>query len=273
MAMTGAELKEKAFQIRKDIINMLGYARSGHPGGSLDLAEIMSVLYFDVMNFDFDNPQKEDRDYFVMSKGHAAPALYSVFHIGGIISDEEIESFRQKGSRLQGHPDRKRLPGIEASTGSLGQGFSIANGIALGLKLDNKANRVYSILGDGELQEGIIWEAAMSAAHYKLDNLCAVLDNNGLQIDGSNDEVMSLGDIAAKWSGFGWNVIKADGHDFDSLKQAFTAAEECKGEPSIIIAKTTKGKGVSFMENNPGWHGKPMDDQQLADAKAELGME
>lgn len=264
------DLEKKAKEIRRNIIEMLGYAKSGHPGGSLDLAEIMAVLYFSEMKYDFANPQWEERDYFILSKGHAAPAQYGALALGGIVSQEELHTLRQLGSRLQGHPDKKKLPGIEASTGSLGQGFAIAGGLALGLKLDKKANRVYAVLGDGELNEGIIWEAAMSAAHYKLDNLVAIIDNNGLQIDGKNDEVMSLGNIGDKFSSFGFKVFQVDGHDVESLLEVFAAAREVKGQPVAIVAKTLKGKGVSFMEDQVGWHGTPMKDEDFAAAKAEL---
>ena len=263
-------LAEKAKLIRQDIIEMLGHAKSGHPGGSLDLSEIMSVLYFDIMNYDFENPYSEDRDYFVLSKGHAAPVLYGVFHQGGIVSDEELLSLRQLGSRLQGHPDRKKLPGVEASTGSLGQGFAIAGGIAMGLKQQQKPNRVYAVLGDGELNEGIIWEAAMSAAHYQLDNLCAIIDHNGLQIDGANEDVMALGDIAAKFRAFGFEVFGVDGHDIEALQTVFAKAQGVQGKPVAVIAETVKGKGVSFMENQAGWHGKAMSEDDFAKAKAEL---
>ena len=265
-----ALLAEKAKRIRQNIIEMLGHAKSGHPGGSLDLAEIMSVLYFDVMNYDFSDPNKEDRDYLVLSKGHGAPVLYATFCEGGLIEEEELTTLRQLGSRLQGHPDRKKLPGVEASTGSLGQGFGIASGIALSMKLQQKPNRVYAVLGDGELDEGIIWEAAMSAAHYGLDNLCAVVDNNGLQIDGANDDVMALGDIGAKFAAFGFEVFHVDGHDIEALQDVFAKAAEVKDRPSAIIAKTVKGKGVSCRENQAGWHGKAMNDEEFAAAKAEL---
>lgn len=269
--MTKVEvLQTKAKQIRKNIIEMLGHAKSGHPGGSLDLAEIMAVLYFAEMKYDFSQPQWAERDYFILSKGHAAPALYAVLAEGGIIFPAELLTLRQLGSRLQGHPDKKKLPGVEASTGSLGQGFAIASGVALGLKADKKPNRVYAVLGDGELNEGIIWEAAMSAAHYKLDNLVAIVDNNGLQIDGKNEDVMSLGDIAAKFRAFGFAVFNVDGHDIESLLQVFQQAREIKGQPVAIIAKTVKGKGISFMENQVGWHGTPLKDEDFAKAKAEL---
>ncbi len=264
------ELQKKAKSIRKNIIEMLGHAKSGHPGGSLDLAEIMSVLFFNEMRYDFTDPNWEGRDYFILSKGHAAPALYAVLAEGGIIKPEELLTLRQLGSRLQGHPDKKKLPGVEASTGSLGQGFAIAGGLALGLKSDNKTNRVYAVLGDGELNEGIIWEAAMSAAHYKLDNLVAIIDNNGLQIDGKNEEIMSLGDIGGKFAAFGFKVFTVDGHDIESLLQVFAEAKQVTGQPVAIVAKTVKGKGVSFMENQVGWHGTPMKDEDFARAKAEL---
>ncbi len=267
---TKNELTEKAKNIRRDIIEMLGQAKSGHPGGSLDLAEILSVLYFDVMNYDFGDPQKEDRDYLILSKGHGAPALYAALYEGGLIEEEELATLRRLGSRLQGHPDRKKLPGVEASTGSLGQGFAIAGGIAMAMKVQGKPNRVYAILGDGELDEGIVWEAAMSAAHNHLDHLCAIVDHNGLQIDGANDDVMSLGDIGAKFASFGFEVFHVDGHDIDALKDVFAKAKEVREKPAAIIAETVKGKGVSFMENDPGWHGKPMSDQDFAAAKAEL---
>ena len=263
-------LTEMAKKIRCDIIEMLGKAKSGHPGGSLDMAEIMAVLYFDVMNYDFNDPQKEERDYFVLSKGHGAPALYAVLCEGGLIDREELGNLRQLGSRLQGHPDRKKLPGVEASTGSLGQGFAVAGGIALSMKLNHKPNRVYAVLGDGELDEGLIWEAAMSAAHRKLDNLVAIVDHNGLQIDGANDDVMALGDIGEKFASFGFEVFSVDGHDIDALKDVFAKAKEVQGKPVAIIAETVKGKGVSFMENNPSWHGSPMSDEDYAAAKAEV---
>ncbi|MDO4541903.1 MAG: transketolase [Bacillota bacterium] len=264
------KLKQNAKEIRRNIIEMLGHAKSGHPGGSLDLAEIVSVLYFSEMNYDFTDPNWEGRDYFILSKGHAAPVQYAALAVGGIISDDELLTLRQLGSRLQGHPDKKKLPGVEASTGSLGQGFAIANGIALGLKIDNKPNRVYAILGDGELNEGIIWEAAMSAANYKLDNLVTIIDNNGLQIDGRNEDVMSLGDIGEKFKSFGFKVFHVDGHDIEALLEVFSKAGKVKGQPVAIVAKTIKGKGVSFMENQVGWHGSPMQDEDFQKAKAEL---
>ena len=267
---TKEQLTIRAKQIRRYIIEMLGAAKSGHPGGSLDLAEIMSVLYFNVMKYDFNDPFWAERDYFVLSKGHAAPVLYATFCAGGLIDEEEILTLRQLGSRLQGHPDRKKLPGVEASTGSLGQGFGIAGGIALSLKLHRQENRVFTVLGDGELDEGIVWEAAMAAAHHKLDNLCAIVDNNGLQIDGPNAEIMALGDIGAKFQAFGFEVFHVDGHDIDALLDVFQKTLAVTGKPTAIIAKTVKGKGVSFMENQVGWHGTPMKDEDYQRAKAEL---
>lgn len=267
---TRETLSKRAKQIRRHIIEMLGHAKSGHPGGSLDLAEIMSVLYFHEMKYDFTDPAWPERDYFVLSKGHAAPALYATFCEGGLIEEEELFTLRRLGSRLQGHPDRKKLPGVEASTGSLGQGFAIAGGIALSLKLRQKENRVYAVVGDGELDEGIIWEAAMAAANYKLDNLCAIVDHNGLQIDGANDDVMCLGDIGAKFEAFGFAVFHVDGHDIDALIEVFAKARAVEGRPTAIIAKTVKGKGVSFMENQVSWHGTPMKEEDYLNAKAEL---
>lgn len=263
-------LAVRAKHIRRYIIEMLGESKSGHPGGSLDLAEIMAVLYFNVMKYNFSDPSWAGRDYFVLSKGHAAPALYATFCEGGLIAEDELKTLRKLGSRLQGHPDRKRLPGVEASTGSLGQGFGIAGGIALSLKLHKQTNQVFAVLGDGELDEGIIWETAMSAAHYKLDNLCAIVDNNGLQIDGANEDVMSLGDIGEKFKAFGFEVFHVDGHDIDALIQVLETAVAVKGKPTAIIAKTVKGKGVSFMENQVGWHGTPMKAEDYLRAKAEL---
>ena len=267
---TKEQLANHAHNLRRHIITMLGTAKSGHPGGSLSLCEIMSVLYFDQMAYDFKDPAWPGRDYLILSKGHAAPALYAVLAEGGVIPQDELLTLRKLGSRLQGHPDKKRLPGVEASTGSLGQGFGIAGGLAMALKLDGKPNRVYAILGDGELNEGIVWEAAMSAAHYKLDNLVAIVDNNGLQIDGKNDDVMALLDIAAKFRAFGFEVFEVDGHDVEALRAVFAKAKTVKGRPVAVIAKTVKGKGVSFMENQVGWHGTPMKEEDFEKAMAEL---
>lgn len=258
-----------ANKMRKNILKMIHSANSGHPGGSLSSVEIVTYLYFKEMNID--SPNDENRDKFILSKGHGAPVLYSVLMEKGFISKELMSTLRQIDSKLQGHPDMKKLPGVEASTGSLGQGLSIANGIALANKLDNKKSRVFALLGDGEVQEGMVWEAAMLAAHYNLDNLTAILDHNGLQIDGRNDDVMKVEPLDKKWESFGWHVIKADGHDFKSLENAFEERKKITGQPAIIIAETIKGKGVSFMEDKSGWHGKAPNDEELAIALNELG--
>ncbi len=250
---------------------MIHGSKSGHPGGSLSAVEILTALYFDEMNIDPQNPKKEDRDRFVLSKGHAAPVLYSTLSEKGYFDKNELSSLRKIGAMLQGHPDMKGTPGIEMSTGSLGQGFSVACGMAMASKLDNAPWRVYTLLGDGEVQEGLIWEAAMSAAHYKLDNMVAFLDYNGLQIDGEVEKVMNIGPIVDKFKSFGWNVIEIDGHDFDQIFAALDMARETVGKPTMVIAKTVKGKGVSFMENNAGWHGNAPSDSDLEKALAELG--
>lgn len=249
-------IKIIACNVRKSIMRMLTESKSGHTGGSLSAVDILTTLYFYKMRHRAGEPNWPERDRFVLSKGHAAPALYAVLAEAGYFPKEELMTLRKLGSRLQGHPDRRKLPGVEASTGSLGQGISIACGIALcGKLIDRKNYRVYTLLGDGENQEGEVWEAAMSAAHYKLDNLCAVLDYNGLQIDGLVKDVMNIEPIADKWRAFGWNVVEVDGHDIDGLIKAFDDAEKIKGKPSIIIAKTVKGKGVSFMEGKAKYHG------------------
>jgi len=263
-------IRQMANQIRQDIIEMLVPAKSGHPGGSLSAADIIAVLYFFVLNIDPQNPQWPDRDRFVLSKGHAAPVLYAALAERGFFPKEELLKLRQTGHFLQGHPDMKKVPGVDMSTGSLGQGFSAAAGMALAGKIDKKSYRVYALLGDGELAEGIVWEAAMAAAHYRLDNLVAILDYNGLQIDGKNEEVMNVAPVAAKWQAFGWNVIEVDGHDVEQLLRAFELAANHKGRPTIIIAKTIKGKGVSFMENQVGWHGSAPNAEQAEAALKEL---
>lgn len=257
--------------IRKDIVTMIHGSKSGHPGGSLSAVEILTALYFDEMNVDTRSPKMEDRDRFVLSKGHAAPVLYATLAEKGYFDKTELNSLRKIGAMLQGHPDMKGTPGVEMSTGSLGQGFSVACGMAMASKLDNAPWRVYTLLGDGEVQEGIVWEAAMSAAHYKLDNLVAFLDYNGLQIDGEVEKVMNIGPIMDKFKSFGWNVIEIDGHDFDQIFAALDMAKETVGKPTMIIAKTVKGKGVSFMENNASWHGTAPTDSDLEKALAELG--
>ena len=260
-----------ARNIRKDIVTMIHGSKSGHPGGSLSAVEILTSLYFDEMNVDARSPKMEDRDRFVLSKGHAAPVLYATLAEKGYFDKKELNSLRKMGAMLQGHPDMKGTPGVEMSTGSLGQGFSVACGMAMASKLDNAPWRVYTLLGDGEVQEGIVWEAAMSAAHYKLDNLVAFLDYNGLQIDGEVEKVMNIGPIMDKFKSFGWNVIEIDGHDFDQIFAALDMARETVGKPTMIIAKTIKGKGVSFMENNASWHGTAPTDSDLEKALAELG--
>ena len=260
-----------ARNIRKDIVTMIHGSKSGHPGGSLSAVEVLTSLYFDEMNVDARSPKMEDRDRFVLSKGHAAPVLYATLAEKGYFDKKELNSLRKMGAMLQGHPDMKGTPGVEMSTGSLGQGFSVACGMAMASKLDNAPWRVYTLLGDGEVQEGIVWEAAMSAAHYKLDNLVAFLDYNGLQIDGEVEKVMNIGPIMDKFKSFGWNVIEIDGHDFDQIFAALDMARETVGKPTMIIAKTVKGKGVSFMENNASWHGTAPTDSDLEKALAELG--
>ena len=264
------ELELKANEIRKDIVAMIAEAGSGHPGGSLSCTDIMTALYFGgVLNYDASNPQMESRDRFVMAKGHAAPALYATLAHAGYFPREELKTLRKLGSRLQGHPDMNLCPGVEVSTGSLGQGASIAVGMALGAKCQGKDTKVYTILGDGECQEGQVWEAFMAAAHYKLDNLTVIVDNNGLQIDGSNDEVMSLGDMPAKLRAFGFDLYEIDGHDLDAVEQALSAPATA-GKPKAILAHTVKGKGVSFMEGQVGWHGKAPNEEQRQQALKEL---
>lgn len=261
--MNTIELKSVAKNVRRSIIEEVFLAKSGHPGGSLSVADILTVLYFDKMNIDSSNPKWEDRDRLVLSKGHSAPALYAVLAEKGYFPKENLKTLRQLGSMLQGHPDMKVTPGVDMSTGSLGQGLSAANGMALAAKLDKKNHKIYVILGDGEVQEGQVWEAAMSSSHYKLDNVIAFLDHNGLQIDGSNDEVMGVSPLDEKFAAFGWKVLKVDGHDMDAIKKVIDEAKLTKGKPTIIIAETIKGKGVSFMENQAGWHGKAPNEEQM----------
>jgi len=268
--MDTLKLKKSAQNIRINIIKMLAEAKSGHPGGSLSMVDILTVLYFEKMNIDVKNPQWENRDRLVLSKGHGAPGLYSVLAERGFFKKEELLKLRKCGAMLQGHPDMKRTPGVDMSTGSLGQGLSVANGMAMAGKLDGKDYRVYAIAGDGEIQEGQIWEAAMSSAHYKLDHLTLFIDHNGLQIDGSNDEIMGVNPIPEKFRAFGWNVIEINGHDFEEIEAAITMAQTIKGRPTAIIAETIKGKGVSFMENQVGWHGKAPNLEQCGQAIAEL---
>ncbi|MGD9678684.1 MAG: transketolase [Vulcanibacillus sp.] len=263
-------LKLRANKIRKHIVEMVAEASSGHPGGSLSAVDILTVLYFNEMNYGPENAQDPDRDRFVLSKGHASPVLYGVLAEKEFFPVEELMTFRKINSRLQGHPSRKSLPGVEMSTGSLGQGLSVSNGIALAGKLDKRDYRVYTLLGDGEIQEGMIWEAAMSAAHYKLDNLTAFLDYNQLQIDGTIQNIMNPSPVDDKFRAFGWHVITIDGHDLNQIDQAIQEAKQIKGKPTIIIANTIKGKGVSFMENKVEWHGTAPNAEQLEQALKEL---
>jgi transketolase len=264
-------LKVLSANIRKDIIRMLGLAGSGHPGGSLSSVELMVSLYFKHMRFNPKDPKDPDRDYFILSKGHVCPVLYTVLAHLKCFSFEELCTLRKIGSRLQGHPARdKGLPGIEVSTGSLGYGLSIGTGIAVGMKQTGKGNKVYVLMGDGEQQEGSVWEAAMAAAHYKLDNLCAIIDNNGLQIDGSTKDVMNVESLADKYKAFGWNVIEINGHNLDAVDKAYTQFKIEKRKPTAIIAKTVKGKGVSYMENLAEWHGKIPSKELIAKALEEI---
>lgn len=265
------ELEKIATKLRMEVVKMLKEAKSGHPGGSLSACEIVTALYFKEMNIDSNRPDWPDRDRFVLSKGHGAPILYAALAEKGYFPKEELMKLRKIDSMLQGHPDMKGTPGVDMSTGSLGQGLAAANGMALAGKLDNKAYRVYALVGDGEVQEGIIWEAAMFAAHYQLDNLTVFLDHNGLQIDGLNKEVMNIEPIDEKFRAFGWHVINIDGHNFEEIFAAIEEAKNTKEKPTIIIAKTVKGKGVSFMENQVGWHGKAPSEEEAVKALEELG--
>jgi len=271
--MTSSEKKQlqiTACKVRMGVIESTYGAKAGHPGGSLSAAEVYTYLYFKEMNIDPKNPKWEDRDRFVLSKGHTTPGLYSVLANRGFFPVEDLPTFRHIDSYLQGHPNMNMVPGVDMSTGSLGQGISVATGMALAAKHTGKANRVYALLGDGEIQEGQVWEACMAAAHYKLDNLCIVVDNNGLQIDGNIADVMSPYPIVDKLVAFGFEVVELDGHDFDALEAAFNKARETKGKPFAIVMKTIKGKDVSFMENDAGWHGKAPNDAEYAQAMAEL---
>lgn len=263
-------LKAHANEVRKSIVEMICESKSGHPGGSLSAVEILTYLYFKEMNINENNLDSKDRDYFVLSKGHAAPVLYGVLAEKGFINKEELKTLRKLGSKLQGHPDSKKIKAIDISTGSLGQGISNAVGLAIGAKISNASNRVYTVLGDGEVQEGLVWEAAMSAAHYKLDNLVAFVDNNGLQIDGKNESVMNISPLDEKFKSFGWNTIVVDGHDFKEIEDALNNARNCKDKPTAIIAKTVKGKGVSFMEDRAEWHGAAPSKEQVEKALKEL---
>ena len=267
------ELKNIAKTIRKDIIEEVYSANSGHPGGALSIADIITALYFNEMNIDPKNPKDENRDRLILSKGHASAALYAALAEKGYFPKEDLKTFRNINSYLQGHPDMKNIPGVDMSTGSLGQGLSAANGMAMMFKLDKNPARVYCICGDGEIEEGQIWEAAMSSSKYKLDNLCLIIDNNNLQIDGTIEEVMSSYPIDDKFKSFGFNVITINGHDFSQILQAFEEAKNAKNKPTAIIAKTIKGKGITFMENQVGWHGKAPSQQEYEQAIKELERE
>lgn len=266
-------IQEHARNIRKNIVKMVTEAASGHPGGSLSAADILTVLYFNEMDITKENADSKERDRFVLSKGHASPLLYAVLAEKGILDEAELKTFRRINSKLQGHPNMNYVSGVDMSTGSLGQGISCAVGMALANKIQKNDHRIYTLLGDGECEEGQVWEAAMAAAHYELDNLCAIVDFNGLQIDGDITKVMNPTPIDQKFAAFGWHVIAIDGHDYDAIEKAFAQAKATKGKPTMILAHTVKGKGVSFMENNAAWHGSAPNAQQCAEALAELGGE
>ena len=269
--MNKLELQKTANEVRKGIITAVHSAKAGHPGGSLSAADVFTYLYFEEMNVDPKNPKKADRDRFVLSKGHTAPGLYSTLAMKGFFPVEDLKTLRHIGSYLQGHPDMKHIPGIDMSSGSLGQGISAAVGMALSAMMSGDSYRVYTLLGDGEIQEGQVWEAAMFAGHRNLDNLVVIVDNNGLQIDGKVDDVCSPYPIGDKFKAFNFHVVEnVDAHDFDAIKAAFDEAKATKGMPTAIILKSVKGKGVSFMENNAGWHGKAPNDEEFATAMAEL---
>ena len=260
--------------VRSDILTMVHLAGSGHPGGSLSATELMVGLYFgDIMQVDPTHPEWPGRDRFILSKGHAAPVLYSVLARKGYYLVEELATLRRMGSILQGHPHKGSTPGLDCSSGSLGQGLSIANGLAIGFKKQGLGNRVYCLLGDGELQEGQVWEAVMTAAQHGLDNVCAMVDYNHVQLDGTTEEIKDLGNLSAKWQEFGWNVIELDGHDMEQVLMAYKKAQTFKGKPSVLIANTIKGKGVSFMENDCNWHGNAPNEEQLKAALAEINGE
>ena len=268
--MNNLELKKVANQVRKGIVTSVHSAKAGHPGGSLSAADIYTFLYFEEMNIDPKNPKMDSRDRFVLSKGHTAPGLYSTLANRGFFPVDDLLTLRKLGSHLQGHPCMQHTPGVDMSSGSLGQGISAACGMALSAKINNEDYRVYTLLGDGEIAEGQVWEAAMFAGHKKLDNLVVIVDNNGLQIDGRVEDVCNPYPIPDKFKAFNFHVIEIDGHDFDQIRAAFKEARETKGMPTAIIAKTTKGKDVSFMEDQAGWHGKAPNDEQYAQAMADL---
>ena len=264
------ELAATAAKIRLAALEAVHTAASGHIGGSLSVSDILAVLYFEKMRIQPENPQDPERDRFVLSKGHCSPALYATLALRGYFPKEDLKLFRSIEGHMSGHAEMHHVKGVDMSTGSLGQGLSVAGGMALAGKIDQKSYRVYAVMGDGEIEEGQIWEAGMAAAKYKLDNLCGIIDVNGLQIDGATADVMPSEPLDKKWEAFGWNVIKVDGHDVAAIADALDAADQCKGKPTMILAKTTKGKGVSYMENNAGWHGKAPNDEQYETGKAEL---
>lgn len=266
------ELKERARQMRGHIIKMLAASKSGHPGGSLSAVDLLAYLYFYKMKIDPKNPKMPDRDRFILSKGHANPVLYAALAEKGYFDKELICTLRQFNSILQGHPDMRKTPGVDISSGSLGQGLSVGNGMAIAAKMDQKPYRVYVLIGDGESEEGQIWEAAMTSVHYKLDNLTAFLDYNHLQIDGKIEDVKSFTNPGARFSAFGWNIIEVDGHNYTEIDNAITAAEQTKGKPTMVVMHTTKGKGISFMENQAGWHGKAPSAEEAEQALNELGL-
>ena len=263
-------LQKQAVKVRMGVLTATHGAKAGHPGGSLSAADVFTYLYFRELNIDPQNPKREDRDRFVLSKGHTAPGLYAALAYRGFFPVDDLPTLRHIDSYLQGHPNMNTVPGVDMSTGSLGQGISCAAGMALGLKHQGSAARVYTLLGDGEMQEGQVWEALMFAAHYKLDNLCVIVDHNGLQIDGPNEKVMGLGSIPDKLRAFGLDVFQISGHDFQSMEGAFEIARQTKGKPCAIVMETTKGKGVSYMEGQVGWHGKAPNDEEYAQGMAEL---
>ncbi len=263
-------INKKARELRKCIIRMIAKAKSGHPGGSLSAIDIVTCLYYHQLRIDPKNPQWDARDRFVLSKGHGCPALYVALADLGYFPKEELSTLRQVGSRLQGHPDMNKTPGVDMTSGSLGQGLSVGLGMALGARIQKKNYYTYVLLGDGEIDEGQVWESAMAAAHFKVDNLTAILDLNGLQLDGPTDEIMALGDVTGKWKAFGWHVIEINGHEIDEILSALDDAREIRGKPTIIVAKTVKGKGVSFMENEYKWHGNPITEELMHSALSEL---
>lgn len=269
--MTNDELKQKATHIRELILCALAEAGSGHTGGSLDLVDIFTILYFDHLRHNPNNPQWEERDKVVLSIGHTAPVLYATLAASGYFAEEELFTLRKLGSRLPGHPSYEfRLPGLETCSGSLGQGLGVALGMALAAKMDGRTNRVFCIMGDGEQQEGSVWESAMAAAHHKVDNLCAIIDRNRMQIDGKTEQVMGIDPLRDKWAAFGWNTIEIDGHDLSQIKLALRMADQCQGQPTVVIANTIMGKGVKSIENDYHWHGKVPCKEQLSDFLNEL---